>query len=257
MIAAVVLAAGRSTRLGLPKALLPAGAGETLLSRAVAVASASVDGPVIPVIGGDADLGLVELERINHPLQRPLQAVVNPRHAEGLSTSLQAGLRAAGTADGVLVLLADQPGVEEAQVSRLVERFRSRPAPLEAVAASQGSEQRTPVVLGRALFVAVARLTGDEGARRILRSRPDQVLRIDWGHGPWEIDIDTWEDYASFARRCGWHQEWAEGPAEPQADIARAWAAIAASGEPPVQKLARFRRAALAALNGPPPAPGA
>jgi len=241
MIAAVILAAGRSTRLGLPKAVLPAGPGETLLSRAIRVARASVDGPVIPVLGGDAGLSLAELDRLDDPRVAP---VVNSRFALGLSTSLQAGLDAAATADGVLVLLADQPGVETAQVSQLVERFRCRTAPIEAVTASMGSEQRTPVVLGRALFGAVASLGGDEGARRILRSRPDQVLRVEWSDGPWAIDLDTWEDYASFARDRGWHIEEPPG-------------ATPDSSESPAQKLAQFRRMVLAALNEGPRRAGA
>jgi molybdenum cofactor cytidylyltransferase len=250
MIAALVLAAGRSTRLGLPKALLPAGPGETLLSRAVGVAIASVDGPVIPVIGSDAALAYADLDRLHEPRLVP---TVNPRFTEGLSTSLQAGLGAAATAEGVLVLLADQPGVEASRAAELVGRFRSRPAPIEAVAAAQDGEQRTPVVLGRKLFGAVADLRGDEGARRILRSEPDHVLRIEWGLGPWGVDVDTWEDYVSFARDRGWHLE--EGLAGAAGPRVEAWTTLAESGESPAQKLAQFRGIALAALKARQPAP--
>jgi molybdenum cofactor cytidylyltransferase len=249
MIAALVLAAGRSIRFGLPKALLPAGPGETLLSRAVGVAAASVDGPVVPVIGSDAALALVEIQRLHEPRLLP---TVNPRFAEGLSTSLQAGLGAVATAEGVLILLADQPGVEAARASELVARFRSREASIEAVVAAEGGEQRTPVVLGRKLFAAVADLRGDEGARRILRSEPDHVLRIEWGRGPWAVDVDTWEGYASFARDRGWQLEGTQvaspGPVGRRTDVEQAWNIVLESSEPLPEKLAALRRLALAAL---------
>lgn len=257
MIAAVVLAAGKSARLGLPKPLLPAGPGETLLTRALGVAAAAVDGPVIPVIGSEADLMLAELERwrAGHENARPrLRHVVNGRFEEGLSTSLRAGIAEAGEADGVLVLLTDQPGVDAARAADLVDRFRKKSAGIAAVAASWGGEQRTPVVLGRSLFAAVAGLAGDEGARRVLRSRPEEVERVDWGAGPWQTDVDTWDAYVSFARQQGWDRE-SPGGAGESASVATpapgvaGWAALAASQEPPTERLSLLRRLVLTALG--------
>lgn len=242
MIASVVLAAGASARLGLPKPLLPAGPGETLLTRALALATAAVDGPVLPVIGSDADLMLAELERWSdaHEAERPrMRHVVNRRFGEGLSTSLQAGIAEAEGADGVLVLLTDQPGVDAPRAADLVERFRRKPARIAAVAAAWEGEQRTPVLLGRSLFGAVAALAGDEGARRVLRSRPEDVERVDWGVGPWQTDLDTWEAYVSFARQQGWDRE---SPATAR------WSALAGSQEPPAVRLALLRRLVLSTL---------
>lgn len=159
-----------------------------------------------------------------------------------MSTSLQAGIAEAGAAEGVLVLLTDQPGLDTARAADLVDRFRSRRAGTVAVAASWRGEQRTPVVLGRGLFDAVAGLSGDEGARRLLRSRAPEVLQVDWSDGPWQTDVDTWDAYASFARAEGWAgEDVGDGNVE-------GWGGLAASQEPPPVRLALLRRLVLTAL---------
>jgi molybdenum cofactor cytidylyltransferase len=206
---AVVLAAGAASRIGVAKFALPAGPGETLLTRVVSAAIAAIDGPVHVVTGRDAKLAGDELARWRdaHPSAGDRVSIAhNPEFGRGLSTSLRAGIAqaAAGGAAGALVMLADQPGIDVARLQTLVQTFRSRSPATLAVAASWDGEQRTPVVLDGSLFAKVTQLSGDEGARRVLRSRPEAVVLVDWGHGPWTIDVDTWDDYSELTRRLGW-----------------------------------------------------
>lgn len=232
----IVLAAGTASRLCLPKFLLPAGPDETFLTRAVGVALTACDGPVHVVTGRDAELASMDLARwLADRAGRERVAVAhNNAFARGLSTSLRIGLaRAAESgAAGALVVLADQPAVDPTRARTLVERFVTSPAEVVAVAPSCGGQQRNPVVMGRALFSELEAVTGDQGARGVLRAHAAQVTLLEWGEGLWAADVDTWADYVELARALCWDGE--ALPAAPAGDV-----------------LGAFRRAALARLIAP------
>ncbi len=165
--AAVILAAGESRRYGAPKLLAPLD-GKPLLQHVVDAANASRCEDVIVVVGHGADelLAKVRLGRA--------RAVMNREYAEGQSTSLRAGVRQAGVSDAVIVLLGDQPRITPALIDALLERQRETRA--AAVICSWNGHRSPPTLLHRELWPAIDTLTGDVGARELLRDRDDVAV---------------------------------------------------------------------------------
>ena len=171
--AAVILAAGASTRFGSQK-LLARLDGRPLLQHVLDAANASTCDDVVLVLGHDAD-ALRSAVRLGRA-----RAVTNAAYAEGQSTSLRAGVRAAGPADAVVVVLGDQPRVTPALIDRVLERQRATGA--VAVMCVSGARRSPPTLLHRVLFAELERLQGDVGARELLRERQDVVLlEVDGG----------------------------------------------------------------------------
>ena len=164
-IAALVLAAGRASRYreaGGAEAtkLVAEFRGEPLVRWAVRAALGSRASPVIVVTGHARD----EVEAALAGFE--VDFVHNPDFADGLATSLRTGVAALSCA-GAVVLLGDMPEASAAVVDALIASFETRPGALAAVALHDG-RRGNPVLLGRGLFGEVARLSGDEGARRLL-----------------------------------------------------------------------------------------
>jgi molybdenum cofactor cytidylyltransferase len=188
MIAGIVLAAGGSTRMGRPKMLLPAGGG-TLLSATVApLLEAGLD-RVVVVLGDRA-------EEIRHGAGLPedprLVFVVCADWASGMASSLKRGLEACADADAVLVALGDQPGVTAGRVRMVTAVFG--PGRDLVVPVHQGVPAH-PVLFGRSLFPELEALSGDVGARAVIRRHEAEAVRIEVEALP---DIDTEEDYRRF-----------------------------------------------------------
>ena len=189
MISGVILAAGRSSRLGRPKQLLPL-AGQPLLAHTVRHAVASELDEVVLVLGHEA---LRIADAVGEWGQR---LVINPNFASGQSSSLKVGLGALDpTTEAVLFLLGDQPQVTTETIDALLRAFRETGGPI--VAAEYGGQLGNPVLFGRELFSDLARLSGDEGARVLLRSQAAKVVRVPVANGEPPRDIDTEADYAA------------------------------------------------------------
>jgi molybdenum cofactor cytidylyltransferase len=175
-IAALVLAAGASTRLGEPKQNVRLGgqAGETLLERAVRVAKQAGLEPVWVVVAP------------GHSVTAGEGAVLllNSEAAEGMASSIRTGIAAAISAelDGVVILACDQPAVTAEHLRTLA---RSRD---ETVASAYAGRRGVPAYFPRMEFKALMELRGDMGAREILREA--RAIPLDKG----EVDIDTAED---------------------------------------------------------------
>jgi len=188
MIAGIVLAAGGSTRMGRPKMLLPAGGG-TLLSAAVApLLEAGLD-RVVVVLGDRAE----EVRRAAGLSKDPrLVLVVCAGWRAGMASSLKRGLEACAGADAVLVALGDQPGVTAERVRMVTAAF----APgRDLVVPVHGGVPAHPVLFGRSLFSELEALSGDVGAREVVRRHEHEAIRIEVEALP---DIDTEEDYRKF-----------------------------------------------------------
>ena len=192
MIAAVVLAAGASSRMGRPKLLLPVDGPDALVRLSVArVLAAGLD-EVLVVLGAEADAVAAALAGL------PVRTVLNPRYAEGQSTSLRAGVEAlrAGT-EAVVVALADQPLPEPGLIARLVATFRASGRPVVVPRYRDG--RGTPVLFAAAVFDELRLVTGDQGGRGVVARDSTRVMEVPVD-GAMPPDVDTWADYEAIRR---------------------------------------------------------
>ena len=170
MISGVVLAAGSATRFGGTKQLAEVD-GKPLAQFAVdALASAGL-GEVVVVTGHDADA-------VEAALRLPPQGrfVRNLDHTSGQASSLATALHAlADDSEGAVVLLADQPGVTDAEVRALVDAFTAGRARIVRIVYTDGPG---PALLSREIYADVGHLHGDVGARELIASHPEWVEEV-------------------------------------------------------------------------------
>ena len=193
----IILAAGRGTRMGRPKQLLPLD-GRPLLQHVVdAAAAAPLDGVVL-VLGHAAEAVVAALR-----LPPGVVVVVNPLHEAGQSTSLRAGLdHVPEGARAGAILLGDQPEVRVEAIRAVVAAQAVSDAPI--LRAAYGGRASHPVVLDRSVWPEVEALGGDAGGRAHIAAHAGRVELVEVGGVPPE-DIDTPEDHARLLRR------WAPG----------------------------------------------
>lgn len=186
-IAAIVLAAGTSSRMGANKLLLSLD-GRPLVAHVVAVACASTADMALFVLGNEADRVAAAL-----PPGRA-QRVDNPRYADGLSTSLQAGLDAlSDDIDGALILLADMPRISLVTLETIL--TAARETPTQIIAVNQGGRPAPPVYWPRGYFPALHAIHGDEGGRSVLLRSLDALRLIEPTQPDEALDVDAPEDY--------------------------------------------------------------
>lgn len=184
-IAAVVLAAGRSTRMGGANKLLETIDGQALVRRSVEAAVASQAAPVIVVIGHMADEVKAVLEGL------PVMFVDNPDFAEGLSTSLKAGIAAVpASCAGAVVCLGDMPGVDAALMDRLLMARGEADTAWVVVPLADG-RRGNPVVWSARLFGELMAVSGDIGARHVIAAHPDAVIEVELAGDGALVDVDT------------------------------------------------------------------
>ena len=191
MIAGIVLAAGRSSRLGRPKQLLPL-LGEPLLRHTLRrVLASSVDN-VILVVGHDVDAIRDTVAGLS------VDVVFNPDAALGQSTSVRAGLAALSPeVDAAIVILGDQPGIDPDVIDTLIGTWRTTRAPVVAPRYEDG--MGNPVLFDRRVFPELTTLMGDTGARRVVRAyHASGQLELIPVSGPAPPDVDTEADYAAL-----------------------------------------------------------
>jgi molybdenum cofactor cytidylyltransferase len=176
-IAAVVLAAGASSRLGEPKQLVMLG-GETLLERAVRVAREAECFPVVVVLGASARSIQAGCELGDAVL------VVNEDWTEGMGSSVRAGVGALTDVDGCVVLTCDMPAVTAAHLRELVTSG-------DVTASAYVGRRGVPAYFPAGSFASLMELHGDAGARELLRSA--RSVELIGG----ELDVDTMTDLES------------------------------------------------------------
>ncbi len=190
-VAAVVLAAGLSTRMGGQKCLLPVEA-RPMVQRVVDAALASAAAEVVVVLGHEAVLVRETLRG------RPVAMVVNPRYAEGMSTSLQAGIQAvAGECEAALFLLGDQPFVTPELLDRLIARFAADRS--SVVRPTVGGRPANPVLVCASLFPDLLAQRGDVGGREVVSRHSSEVSLVAVDDARLVMDIDTAADYGAVA----------------------------------------------------------
>jgi molybdenum cofactor cytidylyltransferase len=186
-IAAIVLAAGSSSRMGAHKLLLPLGS-RSVIAWSVAAACASQASDVIVVLGRDA----VTVQAALDPGR--FHTLTNQAYARGQGTSLAIALAAVPQlAIGVVVLLGDQPFMTAAAINHVL--IAARHEPDRIVMGLVGERTGHPVYLPRRLFGELVALNGDAGARDIVARERAQVVRAPLHNDLAHLDIDTLEDY--------------------------------------------------------------
>ncbi len=183
--AAVILAAGRSTRMGGPNKLLAHVTGKPLARIAAEAALASQARPVVVVTGHQSETVADALRDL------PLQFADNPDFADGLSTSLRAGLAALpADIDGAVVMLADMPQVDAALIDRLISAYDAEKGALIAVPVIDG-KRGNPVLWSRRFFPELIALSGDMGARHLIGKYSEAVAEVPMTGTAALVDVDT------------------------------------------------------------------
>lgn len=185
-VATVVLAAGGASRFGSPKQLAR-WQNTTLIEQTVDTALASQSGPVIVVLGHAAGACRAALKN------KPVQIVENADWPNGQSTSMKTGLAALPPHTGAAIfLLVDQPGITPDVIDRLIERHRVTLAPV--IWPEFEGKRGNPVLFDRALFLELARVSGDTGGRPVLLAHQNRAERVTVDNPGILLDIDRPED---------------------------------------------------------------
>ena len=184
-VAAIVLAAGRSTRMGGPNKLLAEIDGRKLVRIVAEQALASKANDVIVVTGHQADLVEQALAGLK------VKFVRNPDFAGGLASSVKAGIGAVpDNADGAIVCLGDMPLIDAKLIDRLIETFAPDRGHLIAVPVSEG-RRGNPVLWSRRFFKELMTLDGDVGARHLIAKHTEAVAEVPVEGNSAFLDIDT------------------------------------------------------------------
>lgn len=195
MIAAIILAAGQSSRMGQHKLLLPL-LGKPLVLHTVENALAAGCAEVLVVVGYQADA----VRRLL--TDYPVRVIENPAYAQGQSTSMRAGIAAlAPQIEAAMILLADQPLVNPAMLQRLMQAWQDTAQPI--VAPYYAGQRGNPVLFARALFPELLSVTGDQGGREVLQRHAQQVESVQIADIAAAQDLDTWQEYQALLRRLG------------------------------------------------------
>jgi molybdenum cofactor cytidylyltransferase len=198
-VAAVILAAGRSTRFagdqpGATK-LIAELQGKPLVRHVAEAALASKAWPVIVVTGHARNLVQDALADL------PLTFIHNGDYRTGLAGSLRTGVgHVLENASGAIVLLGDMPLVTAELINRLIKTFEDAEG-ADAIVPLTHDRRGNPVLIARSLFPAVSRLSGDEGARRLLQEPGIQVVEVAVPGSAAAADIDTQEALEAWRRK--------------------------------------------------------
>jgi molybdenum cofactor cytidylyltransferase len=184
MICAIVLAAGKSERMGRPKALLPL-RGKTFLENILAAISSSPVEETCVVVGHHRD----EIERHVVP---PARIIFNPDYEQGMITSLQAGISSLPSrTSGALLFLVDHPLVDSETIALLVRKVGADRIVLPTFEGRRGH----PVLFGSAILQEILGLSASQGANIVVHKDPDRIVEVSVKSPGILVDVDTPEDF--------------------------------------------------------------
>lgn len=208
--AALILAAGRSSRMGEGryKLLLPLG-DRPVLAHVIQAALDSQARPIILVTGHQSTQIQSQLAQyLPH-----IMLVENPDYQQGMSTSLRVGVQALTSLntsptstysiDSVIVLTGDQPLITPAIIDSLIKQRQTTGKRI--VASFYEGKRRNPVLFAADLFPELLHVTGDEGGRSVIEQHRQEIAKVEHDDIPASYDVDTWEAYqqvvAAWERR--------------------------------------------------------
>jgi molybdenum cofactor cytidylyltransferase len=189
----ILLAAGSSSRLGRAKQLIEF-QGKTLIQKAIDEANKSQANCLVVVLGANAELIQTGFDSSSTPF------IVNPDWQQGMSTSMQAGLRflmEKEVIDQVLLMLCDQPFVDASLLDELITAKETSGKGI--VAAAYSNTLGVPALFDRRYFEELVQLTGSEGAKKVIFNHQAEVHALDFPLGA--VDLDTEEDVSQFLIR--------------------------------------------------------
>ncbi len=194
-IAVLILAAGQSRRMGKTNKLLVPVDGKPLLHHTVEAALASKASDTVVVTGHECH----DIEAILEGTA--VRLVHNPDYAQGLSTSLKAGIQALpSSTDAAIICLGDMPEIDALLLDRLIDAFDAAHGGTIVVPTHAG-KRGNPVLWGSAHFPAMAALEGDVGARHLIGQHPEALVEIPFETEGSLIDIDTPEALDAYLAR--------------------------------------------------------
>jgi molybdenum cofactor cytidylyltransferase len=193
MISGILLAAGRSSRMGQPKLLLPWG-NIQLVRHVAQIALRSALDSLIVVTGHRAEHVQAALDGL------PVTLVHNDAFLDGQSTSVRAGIAGLGAnVEAALILLADQPLLQSSTIDALITTYRQHHPPI--VAPQYQGQRGNPVLFDRTLFAELNALHGDQGARPVLQVHAQQLHLVDVADEGVLLDLDTPDAYQKLWAR--------------------------------------------------------
>ncbi len=199
MIAAIILAAGQSSRMGQHKLLLPFREKPILLHVVDHALAAGFDETLV-VVGYHAD----DVRRLL--AGRPVRIAENPDFSQGQSTSVRVGIAAlAPSTEAAIILLGDQPLVDAATLNMLLAAWRHTTRPI--VAPFYQGQRGNPVLFARTLFPELSNVTGDQGGREVLQHHAHEIEPVLITNPDAAQDIDTWQEYQALLKRMEYSQE--------------------------------------------------
>lgn len=192
-IAAIILAAGASTRMGASKQMLQVN-GEYLLTRTIKTTEGAIIDHIVVVLGARDALHrtIISNQQVN--------VVTNEAWAAGMGSSIKSGLQSLLSEhpdlDAVIILVCDQPMLTSEIIAGIISTFHTTKKPI--VASGYSASAGVPALFARSYFDKLNQLPDDQGAKKVILQNSADVVVVPFPGG--EIDLDTMEDYQKFVK---------------------------------------------------------
>lgn len=195
VVSAIILAAGMSKRMGSLKQLMKVG-NCTLLEHTIRTVADSSVSEIILVLGYQSEK-ILKAITLNSGAQRT-RVVVNDVFAQGMSTSIKAGLQSlAPDSEAALIVLADQPFLNPSIINQLTDEYRREKAPI--ILPVYKGFRGNPVLVDRSLFGEMMQISGDIGCRSLFGLHPKKIHTVNLADASILVDIDTADDFKRFS----------------------------------------------------------
>ena len=197
-IGALIVAAGKSTRMGKPKLLLPF-KGAPIITHPVALAIQNELQPIVCITGQYDE----QVKQALASFHENITINYNPHYESGMASSLKEGIHALqGKVDAVIIFLGDQPLVPDFVVKTIIQKYKeNKKKGVKIVRPIYNQQIGHPILFDSGLFHEFEALHGDEGGKGIIQQYKDYLKLIHFPNSDWGIDIDTPEEYLTLLKR--------------------------------------------------------